>query len=542
MQHTANCDSLTRLLQALQQGTTFDHPIENFRVIETHISCILLTGQYAYKFKKPVNLGFLDFSTLQQRRFYCEEELRLNKRLAPHLYLAVVAITGNLEHPVLNGDGPVLEYAVKMVQFTETDQAVQLLQEGDLTERHIDQLAGQLAGFHERVAVAGPTSPYGTPEAVLRDAMDNFQVLRGVLSGDGICDQHLDELQNWTSNTYATLNAQFKDRKQQGHVRECHGDLHLGNIVLHEDEMLIFDCIEFSSELRWIDVMNDLAFLIMDLHERRRPVYAHRLLNEYLQHSGDYEGLGVLRFYLVYRALVRSKVAAIRLGQPHLAPRETDQEMRNEHGYLDLARELARPAMPALILTHGLSGSGKSYYSRALADKITAICIRSDVERKRLHGLRAKDRSHSSLRGGIYSSESTMRTFRRLACLSRMILQAGYSVIVDAAFLQKHTRKTFQKIASESHAAFLILDFQAEHSILQKRIRQRQTRVGEASEAGLEVLDFQTHTQEPLDEQECKLSLRLDTTTVIRVDSLIDAIQTRLSRSVAGKAPDLDAG
>lgn len=523
-----NDDSLYQLLLAIQERAEFNHKVDQFKIVETHISYILLTGSYAYKFKKSLDLGFLDFRTLEKRKYYCKEEIRLNKRLAPDLYIEVVTFTGDIEKPVLNGDGPVLEYAVKMEQFAEADQALYLLRDGRLTEQYIDQLARLLADFHNNVAVADRNSEYGSSESVLRDAVENFNALRPLISEDGDYDKVLDELQSWTKNSYGELKRIFSERKQHGYIRECHGDLHLGNIVLHRNAMLVFDCIEFSPSLRWIDVMNDLAFLLMDLHEHRQPVFAQRLLNNYLQLSGDYEGLYVLRFYLVYRALVRSKVAAIRLGQSHLDQGDAEKEIGNEHRYLELAREFTRTATPALLITHGLSGSGKSMYSRVIADKTAAIWIRSDTERKRLHGLTSEERSHSGLQSGIYSPESTVKTFRRLAGLSRMILKAGYSVIVDAAFLQMHTRKTFQKIAGEFNAALIILDFQADEATLRIRIAQRNQQAHDASEADSKVLDYQLRYQEPLDEQENKLSIKLETGSRIKLDNVIAAISRRV--------------
>ena len=535
-------DSLYGLILSIQQNTEFDHPIEQFGLIETHISYVLLTGPYAYKFKKPVDLGFLDFRTLEQRKFYCEEEIRLNKRLAPELYIDVVSFTGNPERPVLNGNGPVLEYAVRMEQFAESEQALILLREGKLTDTHIEQLARQLAQFHERIAVAGPDSEYGEPQRVLQDAMDNFAALQPMLADDAEYSKRLDELASWTNSTFKAMQQRFTERKQSGFIRECHGDVHLGNIVRHRHEMLIFDCIEFSPSLHWIDVMNELAFLIMDLHEHDKPGMAQRLLNEYLQRTGDYAGLLILRFYLVYRALVRSKVAGIRLHQSHIGRRDIEQETGNEHRYLDLAQTYIQPADPALIITHGLSGSGKSTLSRDLADKINAIWIRSDVERKRLHGLQDREQSHSGLRTGIYSAESTLATYRRLAEICRMLLSAGYSVIVDASFLQKHLREIFYLLAREYARPFIILDFQADEATLKTRLQQRGRQRLDVSEADLEVLADQIRSRDRLDESETRFSIKIDAAITEHMDDLVHTISMSKREEIDDEYLDLGAG
>lgn len=521
-----NSDVLYSLISSIQAHTEFDHDVENFEVVETHISYILLTGPFAYKFKKPVDLGFLDFTRPERRKFFCEEELRLNKRLAPEIYLEVVSFTGHMEKPVINGDGPVLEYAVKMVQFAHRCHAEDLLKEGRLTQDHIDQLAQQLADFHNDVNIADDDSGYGTPDSICRDVMANFENLRPILKDDRKYLQNLDRLRLWTENTFNRLSGKFLDRKYNGCIRECHGDLHLGNIVLYNDRMLVFDCIEFSKSLHWIDVINDLAFLIMDLHEHGNAAMAHRLLNGYLQRTGDYEGLNVLKYYLVYRALVRSKVAGIRLGQSDLDEQGMDRETRTEHRYIDLALEFTQPVDPVMLITHGLSGSGKSMFSRSLADKLGAIWLRSDVERRRLHGLRWNERSGSGLRDEIYSMDSTVKTYQRLADLSKMILMAGYSVIVDATFLQKHSRETFHTIADESNSKFIILEFEADMDVLEKRIKQRTVIGTDVSEADLMVLDYQKKHQEPVDEFEARFCRRFDSTNGFGPEDVLDLIES----------------
>jgi aminoglycoside phosphotransferase family enzyme/predicted kinase len=531
-------DELHLLLQAIRKQTVFDHPVAEFRLIETHISCVLLTGPCAYKFKKPVDLGFLDFSSLARRKFYCEEEVRLNRRLAPKLYLGVVAFTGEPGRPSLNGDGPVLEYAVKMAQFADADQALYLLRDGRLTQRHIDDLAAQLASFHGSIGVAGAGGDFGAPETVRRDALENFHALRPMLRGQGNYELRLNELESWTNAACAGLREQFQARKSGGWIRECHGDLHLGNIALYDGAIMVFDCLEFSPALHWIDVINDLAFLIMDLQAHRRPDLAYRLLNHYLQGTGDYTGLCLLRFYLVYRALVRSKVAGIRLGQSSLTRRDQDQEFRQEHDYVDLALAYTRPPAPILIITHGLSGSGKSWFSSRLAERIGAIWLRSDVERKRLHGLQAAARSHSGLLAGIYDRSSTIRTYQRLADLSRMILGAGFPVIVDAAFPEKFTRDNFHAIADDCHAAFLILEFQADTEILKMRINRRQASQSDASEADAGILDFQIAHNEPLDKQESGCAFVLDGSRSDNLEPVVTALAALCTTSLHGSRND----
>ena len=493
----------TILIDKLQNPALYEHPVQHFQVIETHISWVLLTGPYAYKIKKPVDLGFLDFSTLAKRRHYCEEELRLNQRLAPELYLAVIAITGTVSQPALDGNGPVIDYAVKMREFAQSAQLDRALSRGELRSQHIVSLAAAVARFHARAAVAGTDSPFGDAAAVWQPAGENFAQIRPHL--DTARDRDLlDRLLAWSVHTHARLAAVWPLRKQAGFIRECHGDMHLGNMALIDDKILIFDCLEFNERLRWIDVMSEVAFVTMDLQDRGRPGLAHRFLNDYLQHSGDYQGLGILRFYQVYRALVRAKVACLRLAQEGLSAAQRDEIRGHYRQYLRLAEHYTRSTPTPLIITHGLSGSGKTTISDALLESSGAIRIRSDVERKRLFGLSPAARSGSAVAADLYSPAAGNQTYQRLAELARSIISAGFAAIVDAAFLERSQREQFQRLAADLQVPFVIFHCDAPVDLLRQRIRKRETLGRDPSEATQQVLEHQLLTQDPLHTDEAK--------------------------------------
>ncbi len=267
------------------------------RMLETHISYVLLTGTHAYKIKKAVDFGFLDFTTLAARRFFCEEELRLNRRLAPALYLDVVPITGSIAAPVLGGSGRAIEYAVKMREFPQGDLASVLLERGELGAADVDSLAAKVAAFHGAIDVADAAGSFGTADGILRLAQRNFAEIAPLL-GTEAERGWMEAIQSWTEREHTSRRSDFERRRAQGFVRECHGDLHLGNIARIDGELVIFDCIEFNEEMRWIDVMSEVAFTVMDLEDRGHAGLAHRFLNAYLERTGDYAGLGVLTFYL----------------------------------------------------------------------------------------------------------------------------------------------------------------------------------------------------------------------------------------------------
>ena len=510
MDYTTHQDPLYRLIMAIKARTEFDHPVGEMEIVETHISYVLLTGSYAYKFKKPLSLGFLDFNTLEKRKFYCEEELRLNQRLAPELYLGVVTFTGNENTPELNGKGEIIEYAVKMIQFSREEELDKLLEKGQLKPAHLDRLVKQLYQFHSSIAVASLDLEFGEPEVIYRDVMDNFETIEKTITITKQEGRTLQNLIDWTKQEFNLLRDVFSARKKNGYIRECHGDLHLGNIALHNGEPLIFDCIEFSESLRWIDVMNELAFLIMDLDEKNQRIFSQRVLNAYLEQSGDYSGLSVFRFYLVYRAMVRCKVTCIRLGQGDLTDEERERAIENFRCYLELAETYTHSVKTALIITYGLSGSGKTTCTQALLEQLPAIRIRSDIERKRLHGMNTDLKTNYSINEGIYSASSSRDTYKKLAELARIILSSGYSVIVDATFLIKVQRKAFFELARALNIPFCILAFKAGEAELRRRIAQRQALAKDASEADGAVLDYQLSHQEPLDETETHCRMVID--------------------------------
>jgi len=499
-----------RLIDVLSRADAYSHPVDRVKVLETHISYVLLAGEFAYKIKKPVNLGFLDFSTLEARRQCCEEELRLNRRTAPDIYLASVPITGSEAAPVLEGKGKAIEYAVKMRRFAQDALLDHVAKRGDLSGDLIDAIARKIAAFHATVAIAGPNMPFGTPDRVMAPPRENFDHIRDLV-GESPDVPQLERLRAWTEYEGARLAPVFADRRRTGYVRECHGDLHLGNITLIGDEPTPFDCIEFNADLRWIDVMNEVAFLVMDLADHRLPGLAIRCLNTYLEATGDYAGLAVLRYYMVYRAMVRAKVACIRAHQPGLAGSEKAAIESEYRGYFHLAEHLSRRGTTALALTHGLSGSGKTTVAGVLAERIGAIRLRSDVERKRLFGLDATARTASAVEGGIYDPESTRRTYARLADLARVVLEAGWPAIADATFLRRAERAAFRHLARDLAVPVVMVSCTAPDAELRKRILAREQTRTDASEAGLSVLARQRDASDPPTREEERDTIVFDT-------------------------------
>lgn len=513
-------------LDALKNPATYPHPVSQIHVAETHISWVALTGDWAYKLKKPVNFGFVDFTTLDLRQAACHEEVRLNRRTAPELYDDVVTLTAEPSGPRFGGTGPILEYAVRMRQFRQEDMLDQRLTRGELSDDDVTTLAREVACLHRQAAVASVESPFGEPDSIRATVQECLNdLMRASLPADTRI--HIDQLNEWTNAEWNRLKETFMERKRNGWVRECHGDLHLGNLVLYRGRPTLFDCLEFNPELRWTDIICDVAFLVMDLHDRGASSLAWQVLNEWLQQTGDYHGLRVLKYYLVYRALVRAKVAALRLQQPDLSPIDLQQHQQHLHSYAELASMLARPVSPAVLLMNGVSGSGKSFVARQLASSLGAVQIRSDVERKRLFGVWPTPAASLPKQSEMYGSHATRQTYQRLQTLTRDIVHSGYPVIVDAAFLRHSDRLTFAAMAEELSVPFVIVACSASESELRRRVSARQSVGQDASDADVDVLDQQLRALEPRDASETQHTVEVNTATD-KLESLIHTIQNQL--------------
>lgn len=504
------------LIQSLMHTNVFDHPVDKIKLIETHISWVILTGHYAYKIKKACNPGFLDFSSLEKRRYFCDEELRLNRRLAAPLYIEVVPIAGRPEQPVLRGNGKIIEYAIKMIQFPQQAQLDHMLTEGKMDNHHIDAYAQMTASFHCNVESSPDETAFGSPDHVYHAVAQTIDRIRR-LPEAAHASPLISGLANWCKSAFNALMPLFEERKRGGFIRECHGDMHLRNLVWLDERPLAFDCLEFDPDLRWIDILSEVAFLVMDLDSRGQQKLAYRFLNAYLEHTGDYGGMPVFRFYLVYRALVRAMVDGIRSGQPDVSAVEQKTAAKAFHNYLKLAQSYCRPAMPVLIITHGLSASGKSTLSQLLLEQIGALRIRSDIERKRIFGLLGglnknlimPAEVHSPVNvQQIYSLAANIKTYATLTTLAEKVLEGRFPVIIDAAFLLHEEREDFRNLAHKKQIPFIILAFTARAGTLRKRIQERKNDI---SDADLAVLETQLKTLKPLQDAELPCCVTIDT-------------------------------
>ncbi len=495
-------------------------------MIETHASWVLLTGPYAYKIKKAVNLGFLDFSTLARRHHFCDEEVRINRRLAPALYLGVVPIGGSTDDPRIGDAGPPIDFAVKMRQFDPAGLFDRLADAHALTPALVRECAQVVAAFHAGAEPLRAGSPLAGVPALAQAMLENLHH-PGLAAANSDPDTaaSLAHVEQWTREQLARLTPLLLQRRTDGFVRECHGDLHLANITLHEGRVTLFDGIEFNEAFRWIDVISDLAFLLMDLESRGEDALANLALNTWLEFSGDIDGLALLPLYKTYRAMVRAKVALLTAANDALPAPERQRQRERFGACLALARRYTGAGQPVLLCTCGLSASGKSHVSATLAARFGLVRLRSDVERKRLFGLAPLAVSGPALRSQLYSPDASVQTYRQLAAQTRMLLAQGQSVIVDAAFLRASERAMFFALARELALPFVIVHCEAPLAQRRQWLRQRRDDPSEATDA---LLDTQAGWFEPFSADESAAVIRIDTAAADALAALPLRVRERL--------------
>jgi len=492
---------------SLLTSSVYPHSVDTLQLIETHISWVVLTGQFAYKIKKPVDLGFLDFTTLALRRHYCERELALNRRFSRDLYLDVVPVNGTRENPRVQGGGEIIDYAVKMRQFDNRLRADHLAESGQLGDDLVRLMGRTLARIHRSAPAIDPRSEVGAVAAFSASAMQNFTQIDAYNLADDL-RQTLADQKKWVSRVYQNLRQLMEKRREQGFVKDCHGDCHLGNIVILEGEIILFDCIEFNDSFRITDTLAEAALLGMDLWAHGLREQFWRFLNSYLEFGGDYEALALLDLYGCYYALVRAKVDLLKTpaaAQPLVSPESRPEFYR----YIALAGQFTAHRSPALILMHGFSGSGKSWLAEQLATRIGAIRIRSDVERKRI--FRLEPDQACAPETDLYSEKASQLTLDRMIALAHAITDAGYICIVDATFLTLTSRAPFFDWAAGGGIPLAILHCEAAEQIILRRLQQRSARARDPSDADSLVYRRQKETAEPLSDRERRYMISVDT-------------------------------
>jgi aminoglycoside phosphotransferase family enzyme/predicted kinase len=502
---------VAELREALQDAARYPEPTTTIKVRETHISLVFLTDRFAYKFKKPVNLGFLDFSTLAQRQFYCQQELTLNRRLSSGVYLAVVALHRDKQHYSFHDHGEVVDYAVKMRRLPTNSSLQALLQQDAVTPEMIQALTRRLVTFHADHPIALSSEPYGTWERVMVDWEENFVQTVGSI-GRTLSRQTYLQIQQAVTTFMTRHQGWFAQRVRDGHIRDCHGDLRAEHIYFEPDQLQIIDCIEFNHRFRFIDVTSEVAFLAVDLERLGAAALARHFVRDYVQHSGDVSMYRLLDFYCCYRAYVRGKVTAIRLqADPPLELRALLQ--RRAESYFTLAAQYAgRLSRPCLLVMTGLIASGKSTVAQEIAAALDLELFSSDRLRKELAGIPPETSQRAAYGADLYSAAMTQQTYDALAMRARQALGRGCSVILDASFAKRKARQRMAALAQELQARYCVLECWASEATLRERLRAREHMSTSISDAREWLLSQFQRDYEPVQVDEAAYCVRLDTT------------------------------
>jgi len=470
------------LINAMMQPDFYPHPVSRIQMLQTHISWVFLTGQYAYKLKKPLDLGFLDFTSLEKRRFFCEQELCLNQRLAAAIYLEVLPISRTDSAYQLGNTDNIQDYCLKMLQFSQDDLLDQRLDSGSFDPVWMDVLAENIATFHVTAETSQEIQAFGDAHFLREHITANLHVAKEH-GGTLIEGSQLQAIRQFSETFIHKHAKKFTVRQREGRIRDGHGDLHLKNMALFQGRPMVFDCIEFNDEYRMIDTMSDVAFLVMDCDARARSDLGFRFLSRYLEFSGDYDGLALLPLYLSYRAGVRGKVACLLSDGQKIDTGEKSRQPAEATRYFNLAESYTLSSQPRLFAIGGLSGSGKSRLALLGCGIERAVIIRSDATRKRIA---CKHKQHN-----LYGAEMNTRTYQAMFAAAKTVLAAGFSVILDATFLRREDRAHIRCIATSAHVERRIFWLDVNEPALRRHIRRRMQTGKDVSDADLHVLDMQ---------------------------------------------------
>jgi aminoglycoside phosphotransferase family enzyme/predicted kinase len=514
------------LESALRDPATYPHPVEKVQVEETHISKVFLTGPFVYKVKKPVDFGFLNFSTPEQRRHWCEQEILLNQRLSHGVYLELVSITKEPVGFALNGSGEPVEYAVKMRQLPQEKRMLELLRQGEVTSAMIDELARVLARFFSSARSGPDIERKGSVDVIQANIEENFSQIEPFVA-DLLDREKFLFVRKTVRDFLRRHDDLFRRRVETGRIRDGHGDLRLDHIYF-EDGIQIIDCVEFNERFRQEDVTADLAFLAMDLDACGCGRLGWRLVKTYAQAAGDPEAYILLDFYKCYRANVRCKVDCLRLAEGGLGDHETREIRRRARRYFDLAAGYAAAfSRQTLWVVCGLSGTGKSTMADEMAKRLGARVHRSDVARKRLFGMAPHEPAPAEFGEGIYTAAATGRTYEVLLQEVREELTRGNSTIADATFGKREYRDRVRQIAREVAVNLIFVECTSPEPILRRRLAGRREG-GLITDARLRHFEAQRRAFEAMDEIPESMHIRVRTGVPLAQSLLVVFAETYL--------------
>ena len=492
-------------MKALLKPETYPHSPQKIELVQTQMSFLFLTGDYVYKVKKPVDLGYLDYTTLEKRRFFCQQEIELNRRLCPEIYLEIVPIVSIRGQIQLGGEGEIIEYAVKMKQLPAERMMDRLLPQDLVTGEMVARVAEKLAAFHDKAATSSEISAFGKLDAITVNTEENFAQTEKYMD-ISISSKQYHQIKDYTDDFVKSNEFLFNKRVKDGRIKDCHGDLHAAHVCL-ANGIYIYDCIEFNDRFRYGDVASEIAFLAMDLDRFQRADLSQDFVNAYVRISRDEELLQLLNFYKCYRAYVRGKVASFMLDDPYIQDKEA--VLATAQGYFELAYRYTREK-PLLLIMAGLVGTGKTTVAEALGRSLGLTVVSSDVTRKRLAGISPEERRFEQFEGGIYSDDFTRKTYDEMFARARELLSQRQSVILDASFKKRQDRLQAKNLAEEAKADFAVIECILDEKTIKSRLEQR-IKEGSASDGRWEIFEQQKQDFDKITESSSENHIILDT-------------------------------
>ncbi|MFH1770925.1 MAG: AAA family ATPase [archaeon] len=527
------------IIKELSNPKVFPEKPLDVKIIQTHISVICLTGKYAYKFKKHVNFGFLDFSTLEKRKFYCEEELRLNRRLSPEIYLEMVELRENNGIFSINGKGKLVDYGIKMKEFSQEKIITKLVQKNLLTSEQIKQITDLLVNFYKKAKTNDKISKYGSVKLFKINTDENFEQTKSMI-GKTISKGQFELIEKETNEFYKINSWLFEKRVKDGMIKECHGDLHTGNMFLDGNRIKIFDCIEFNERFKNSDVAADIAFLSMDMDFHGKEELSKELIINYVKKSGDWELLKVLNFYKCYRAYVRGKVTGFLLNDKNVPENEKKKITATAKNYFTLAERYAKEInyryiefkKPVVIMTSGFSATGKSFITKWFRKFFEIESLSTDIIRKELFNIPLEEKTRHGLGEGIYSPENVKKVYDELFLRCKNLVSEGKNCLLDAVFIKRALRERGMKTAMDANAEFLILNTVAEDKNIKFRLAKKAKSKDDPSDATWKVYLKQKENWEEFSDEEKKHALKIDGNTFYCYEEAYDKIIERLKENI----------
>jgi len=513
---------LPEIVQALLETKAYPETPTKVEMVQTQMSFVFFAGDYVYKIKKPVNLGYLDYTTLEKRKFFCEQEIQLTRRLCASTYIGVVPVTRDKSGISINGKGETIEYAVKMRRLPQDSMMDVLLSKNQVSPEMIKRVAEKLVKFHQSTQTSARISLFGTLGTIKQNTEENFTQTEKYF-GRTVTQEQFRRIKEYTDNFVKKFASLFDKRVMEGRIRDCHGDLHAAHICI-TDDICIYDCIEFNERFRYCDVASEVTFLAMDLDHYGRADLAHLFVNSYTERSEDKELKELLGFYKCYRAYVRAKVNCFKVDDPHISEAERQETLEIARSYFDLAEFYTRPK-PVLLITTGLVGTGKTVLAQALAKRLGLAVISSDVFRKQLASIPVSEHHFEEFASGIYSTDFTRKTYDTMFSEAKSILTEGGSVILDASFIKAEERLKAKELAGETGANFFIIECSLDEERIKQRLAQR-LKEGSPSDGRWEIYEPQKKRFEPVAEVPPANHIVVDTSE--NADQMVRQIKAKI--------------